>query len=48
VRTLREGLVGVIGATRQLFHVGRGEQLDRAAEILQRARRELYQLLAEE
>ena len=47
-RTLRESVGQVAAAARQVAHAGRVEQLDRTIEILQRTRRELYQLLAEE
>jgi DNA-binding PadR family transcriptional regulator len=46
-RALRSAVVQVHMATRQMATAGSREQADRGLEILQRARRELYQVLAE-
>ena len=35
-------------AAKQVAHAGNPDQLDRAIEIAQRARKELYQILAED
>jgi hypothetical protein len=47
-RAVREALFQTMMAARQLTHAGRPEQLQRGTEILQRARKELYRLLADE
>jgi DNA-binding PadR family transcriptional regulator len=46
-RVLREAVMQTNVAAMQVAHAGRAEQLDRAVEIVQRARKELYGLLAE-
>jgi hypothetical protein len=45
---LREAIGTLAGAVVQVAQVGTPEQIARAGEILGKARRELYQLLAEE
>lgn len=47
LRTLKGSAVQIVMAARQLGAAGSPEQVDRGLEILQRARRELYQILAE-
>ena len=47
-RALRETSVQTLLAARQVAGAGTPEQVDRAIEIVQRARKELYQLLAGE
>lgn len=44
---LRDALAQAHVAARVLSHTGRPEQVERAVEVLERARRELYQVLAE-
>ncbi len=46
LRALREAVGQVHLAARQVATTGRPEQVDQAVEVVQRARRELYQLLA--
>jgi DNA-binding PadR family transcriptional regulator len=46
-RGLRDAVAQVAVAARQVAGTGSPEQVDRAVEIVQRARKELYQLLAE-
>ena len=46
-RSLKETVGQLAMAARQVGAAGQAEQVDRAVEILARARRELYQLLAE-
>ncbi len=48
VRTLREAVGQLMSAAKQLAGAGEGSQLDRAIEVIQRARKELYQILAED
>lgn len=47
LRALREAVGDTRGAIRQLVVAGRPRQLEKATEIVQQARRALYQLLAE-
>ncbi len=47
VRALREAAMQTLVAAKQVAQAGRPEQIDRGIEIVQRARRELYGLLAE-
>ena len=46
-RGLRDAVAQVAVAARQVAGTGSAEQVDRAVEIVQRARKELYQLLAD-
>jgi DNA-binding PadR family transcriptional regulator len=46
LRTLREAMGQAQMAAKQVAHTGSQEQIDQGIEIVQRARRELYQLLA--
>jgi len=48
VRDLRDACMQTLGAAKQLANVGGPDQLALGTEIVQRARKELYQLLAEE
>jgi len=48
VRDLRDASLQTMGAAKQIAHVGGPELVARGTEIVQRARKELYQLLAEE
>ena len=45
---LREGARGVLIAARQLSHGGNESQVQRAAEIVREARKQLYRILAED
>jgi DNA-binding PadR family transcriptional regulator len=45
---LRVAFKGVVGAFKQVAMTGTGDQVERATGILNRARKELYQLLAED
>jgi DNA-binding PadR family transcriptional regulator len=47
-RTLRSSMGQLFLAVRQLGAAGTAEQVDKTIEILQRAKKELYQLLAED
>lgn len=47
LRSLRDAVVQVNLAAKQVAHAGSAVQLDQALEILQRTRKELYQALAE-
>lgn len=47
-RTLKSSMGQLFLAARQLGAAGTPEQVDRAIEILQRAKKELYQVLAED
>ncbi len=47
LRSLREAVMQVTQATKQVVHAGTPEQMDHSLEILQRARKELYQTLAD-
>jgi DNA-binding PadR family transcriptional regulator len=46
LRALREAATGTLLAARQVAGAGSPEQIDRAVEIVQQARRDLYRLLA--
>ncbi len=48
VRTLREALGQLASAAKQLAGAGETTQIDRGIAIIQRARKELYQILAED
>jgi DNA-binding PadR family transcriptional regulator len=48
LRTLRHSIGQTLMAAKQVAHAGNPEQIDRAIEIVQRARKELYQILAED
>jgi DNA-binding PadR family transcriptional regulator len=48
VRTLREAVGQLMSASKQLAGAAEGSQLDRGIEVIQRARKELYQILAED
>ena len=48
VRTLREAVGQLMSAAKQLAGAAQGSQLDRGIEVIQRARKELYQILAED
>ena len=48
LRSLRHAIGQAAMAAKQVAHAGSPEQLDRALEIVQRARKELYQILAED
>jgi DNA-binding PadR family transcriptional regulator len=48
LRSLRSAIGQTHLAARQVANVGSPEQIDRSIEIIQRARRELYQILGEE
>ncbi len=47
LRSLREAIGQTHMAAKQVAHAGNPEQIDRSIEIIQRARKELYQILAE-
>ena len=47
-RSLKMAVVQVQMAARQLSMAGQPEQVERGMEIIQRARKELYQILAED
>ncbi|HUC05353.1 MAG TPA: PadR family transcriptional regulator [Acidimicrobiales bacterium] len=47
-RTLRQALGQLASAAKQLSAVGEPEQVDRGVAVLHRARKELYQILAED
>jgi DNA-binding PadR family transcriptional regulator len=47
LRTLRQAFGQAHMAARQVAHTGTAEQLDQSIEVIQRARKELYQILAE-
>jgi DNA-binding PadR family transcriptional regulator len=48
VRTLREALGQLASAAKQMAGAGEAAQIDRGIAIIQQARRELYQILAED
>ncbi len=48
IRTLRQGVGQLMAAAKQLAGAGEGSQLDRGIEVIQRARKEIYQILAED
>jgi DNA-binding PadR family transcriptional regulator len=48
VRTLREALGQLASAAKQLAGAGETAQIDRGIAVIQRARKELYQILAED
>jgi DNA-binding PadR family transcriptional regulator len=48
LRALRHAIGQTHMAAKQVAHAGSPEQLDRGIEIIQRARKELYQILAED
>jgi DNA-binding PadR family transcriptional regulator len=48
LRSFRQGLAQVAHAARQLSQVGNPAQLDRGIEVVQRARKELYQILSDD
>ena len=48
VRTLRVGIGQLASAAKQLAGAGRSAQIERGIAIIQRARKELYQILAED
>ena len=47
LRAIREAMVDTRAAVRQILMSGRPHQIEKATEVLQQARRSLYQLLAE-
>ncbi|GMA85525.1 hypothetical protein GCM10025868_07750 [Angustibacter aerolatus] len=47
-RDLRGEIGAVMGAARQVSHVGTSEQVTRAAQVLVEARKALYRILAED
>lgn len=46
-RALRVTLVETMQAVKQVSHAGRPEQIDRAVEVLQQAKKDLYKILAD-
>jgi DNA-binding PadR family transcriptional regulator len=48
LRTLRRSMGQTMMAAKQVAHAGNAAQVDRSIEIIQRARKELYQILAED
>jgi hypothetical protein len=48
VRTLREALGQLASAAKQMAGAGQASQIDRGIAIIQQARKELYQILAED
>jgi DNA-binding PadR family transcriptional regulator len=48
VRALRDAVIQTLMAAKQLSRAGRPDQLERGIEVVQRARKELYRLLAED
>jgi len=48
LRTLRRSMGQTFMAAKQVAHAGTPAQLERSIEIVQRARKELYQILAED
>ncbi len=48
VRDLRHGLGQLVSASKQLAGAGNAAQLERGLVVIQRARKELYQILAED
>jgi DNA-binding PadR family transcriptional regulator len=48
VRTLRQAVGQLMSAAKQVAGADDGSQLDRGIEVIQRARKELYQILAED
>jgi DNA-binding PadR family transcriptional regulator len=48
VLTFRDSMIQTMAAAKQVAQTGQSEQLDRGIEIVRRARKELYQLLAED
>jgi DNA-binding PadR family transcriptional regulator len=48
VRTLRQAVGQLMSAAKQVAGAGEGTQLDRGIAVIQRARKELYQILAED
>jgi DNA-binding PadR family transcriptional regulator len=48
VRTLRLAVGQLMSAAKQLSGTGEGSQLERGIEVIRRARKELYQILAED
>ena len=46
VRTLREGVGQLMSAAKQLAHAGDKSQIERGIAVIQKARKELYQILA--
>ncbi len=48
LRALREAVGQIHMAAKQVAHAGGADQIDRSIEIVQRARKELYQILAED
>ena len=48
LRSLRGAMGQTFMAAKQVAHAGTPEQIDRCIEIVQRARKELYQILAED
>jgi len=48
VRTLRLGVGQLMSAAKQLAGAGEKSQIDRGIEVIHRARKELYQILAED
>jgi DNA-binding PadR family transcriptional regulator len=48
VRNLRQAIGQTATAAKQVAQAGNPDQIDRSVEIIQRARKELYQILAED
>jgi DNA-binding PadR family transcriptional regulator len=48
VRTLRQGMGQLMSAAKQLAGAGETSQIERGIAVIQRARKELYQILAED
>jgi DNA-binding PadR family transcriptional regulator len=48
VRTLREGMGQLMSAAKQLAGAGQKSQIERGVAVIQRARKDLYQILAED
>jgi DNA-binding PadR family transcriptional regulator len=48
LRTMRRAIGQTFMAAKQVAHAGSDEQVNRSIEIIQRARKELYQILAED
>jgi DNA-binding PadR family transcriptional regulator len=48
IRALRQAITQLLSAAKQLSGAGEGSQLDRGIAVIQAARKELYQILAED
>jgi DNA-binding PadR family transcriptional regulator len=48
LRTLRRAMGQTLMAAKQVVNAGNADQVDRSIEVIQRARKELYQILAED